>query len=65
MARVKVQQANDQLMMLSQEAQHCRGEFFGNDGEELVFGFANNGHAKLFARKMSKSGIAAVLFAVC
>ena len=64
MARVKISKATDQLMELGDLARCCKGEFFGNDGDGLVCGFGCNGHAKLFAKKMVRQGVEAVIYAV-
>ena len=64
MARVKISKSTDQLMQIREYARRCFGEFFGNDGDGLVFGFTCNGHARLFAKKVSNHGVNAVLFAV-
>jgi len=62
MARVKIHKSADQLMQAREDARRCLGEFFGNDGDGLVFGFGCNGHARLFAKKMSRQGVPATVF---
>jgi len=63
MARVKIQKT-EQLMQVRQDARRCFGEFFGNDGDGLVFGFTCTGQARLFAKKVSNHGVNAVLYDV-